>query len=800
MKKNISINISGIIFHIEDDGYELLRQYLDSINNYFGSFKDSSEILADIESRVAEIFLGKLNDGKQVITLDDVQSLIATMGSVNDFKAAEEQENGSKEQAYTTNESTFKNQSSASQPHKRLYRDQKRKIIGGIGAGLGHYFNVDPVWPRLLLALLVLGSYGGLLLLYIILWIVLPASDELVEEQPVKKMFRNSGNKVLGGVAGGVAAFFGADLVLVRILFVLSIFLGGLGILVYFILWFSLPEAKTITEKMQMQGEPVTLSNIETSVKKSLNEKDGQEESTLAKIVLFPFRVIAAIINGLTKAITPLAKLIIDIFRIAFGICISIIGFLLILSTVLATGVFFGYIHNSNLPDGWTILSFDHVGLPMDAIRQSFPTITFICIGIAALIPALFIMLLGNSILAKRFTFKPYVGWALFVLFFLSVAFLSINIPGIIYGFKEEAEFKVEKTFAINNKIQVFKLHEVELDDYRVTQINLKGYDGKEIRLVQRFESQGATKILAKENAQMVDYTVTQADSVLTFDSNITFKKDAKFRFQRLNMELFIPYGQPFEVDGELWEIIQNNPPYYNIDLNRQTYQWRFTKEERLECLTCPAKSDKPDGIAATDEFGLKDFKEIELKGVFDVIIHKGDEYSIAINGNDEQQKLYDVNQYGDKLEIYYRTKRNKFWNRTFAQKEFVTLEITLPSLEKLEVTGAGKMSIKGFEENEMHIELTGAMSGEANLLVDQLHYTSSGPIAFELNGHGDYLEASLSGPSQLKADDFKLSRASITAHGLAQVSVNPTETLEIDKDFTSNVKYNGNPEVIKKD
>src|SRR5258706_14909042 len=92
MKKTLSINISGIIFHIEEDGYETLRKYLDSINRYFSSFEDSSEILSDIESRIAEIFLAKLNEGKQVITAEDVQSLIDTMGNVSDFKAAEENE------------------------------------------------------------------------------------------------------------------------------------------------------------------------------------------------------------------------------------------------------------------------------------------------------------------------------------------------------------------------------------------------------------------------------------------------------------------------------------------------------------------------------------------------------------------------------------------------------------------------------------------------------------------------------------------------------------------------------------
>src|SRR5882762_3244144 len=94
MKKNISINISGIIFHIEEDGYDSLRKYLDSINRYFSSFEDNSEILADIESRIAEILLSKLSEGKQVVTADDINALMATMGSVNDFKAAEEQEVG----------------------------------------------------------------------------------------------------------------------------------------------------------------------------------------------------------------------------------------------------------------------------------------------------------------------------------------------------------------------------------------------------------------------------------------------------------------------------------------------------------------------------------------------------------------------------------------------------------------------------------------------------------------------------------------------------------------------------------
>src|SRR3970282_2541004 len=92
MKKNISINISGIIFHIKEDGYKKLKEYLETIHKYFSTYDDSTEITADIENRIAEIFLGKLKEGKQVITIEDVDALMATMGGIKDFKEVEVEE------------------------------------------------------------------------------------------------------------------------------------------------------------------------------------------------------------------------------------------------------------------------------------------------------------------------------------------------------------------------------------------------------------------------------------------------------------------------------------------------------------------------------------------------------------------------------------------------------------------------------------------------------------------------------------------------------------------------------------
>ena len=121
----------------------------DSINRYFSSYDDSKEIISDIENRIAEIFLSKLTDGKQIINGEDVESLITTMGSIQDFEAIEEPA----DQQYREQQST----SGTTDQPKKLYRDNKRKVVGGVASGLANYFGIDPLWIRLILVVGVLG-------------------------------------------------------------------------------------------------------------------------------------------------------------------------------------------------------------------------------------------------------------------------------------------------------------------------------------------------------------------------------------------------------------------------------------------------------------------------------------------------------------------------------------------------------------------------------------------------------------------------------------------------------------------
>lgn len=785
MKKNISINISGIIFHIEEDGYETLRQYLDSVNRYFASFEDSSEILADIESRIAELFLAKLNEGKQVITAEDVQALMATMGNVSDFKAAEEQE--SAEPSPAAAPASSGRSFSGGQSSSRFERDIKRKVLGGVCAGIGHYFNIDPVWPRLFFALLVLGSYGGLVLLYIILWIVLPGNDKLDEQPSVKKMYRDPEQRVIGGVAAGIAAFFGMDLAIVRILFVVfGIF--GVGIITYIILWIVLPEARSITERMQMQGEPVTLSNIESTVKKNLNEKE-EEESTFTRIILFPFRLLATILSGLGRIIGPIFNVALEAARIFIGLVLVMLGLGLTLSVLFGFAIMLGFISASAFPSFWGLEPY--TSLPIESIREAFSGWLLLFGFLAAIIPTAFLLILGISVIGRKLIINSVVGWTMFVLFFVSVAVLSAMVPALILNYKEQGEVREEKTFAIAGT-PVLRLNEVGMNDYRVTDLDLRGYDGNDLKLVLRFEAQGNDIKKAQENAKLVDYTVQQQDSILVFDSNIHFRPDTRFSFQRLDIDLFVPYNRPFAIEPEVWRLIRN---YYDVDDMTQTFI--IDKNGGLQCISCPNTS--PNRVnAPVDQFGLRDFNEIRATAYADLNLVQGDEFAIHLEGSEREKKRYSLSVVGTTLHIDYANRKNRFWEGALLDDNKMKITVTLPNIEKVRFTGAGEVNLRGFREDRLELDLLGALACDARVDVTNLYVTARGPISVELDGEGDYLEASFEKLSNLKANGYEVNRALVEVKEGASARVNVRQRLEIESDLISSVKYSGQPEVMK--
>ncbi len=161
MKRTFTINISGSIFHIEEDAYEILQQYLINLKNHFGSDEEGKEIISDIEARIAEIFTEKSPDEKKVITLERVNQVMETMGTPQDFA----EEEGEEEEAVTAGGDKRK---------RRLYRDPDHRVLGGVCSGLGAYFNMDAVILRIIFVVLFFATSGAAFLAYLILWIAVP--------------------------------------------------------------------------------------------------------------------------------------------------------------------------------------------------------------------------------------------------------------------------------------------------------------------------------------------------------------------------------------------------------------------------------------------------------------------------------------------------------------------------------------------------------------------------------------------------------------------------------------------------
>ena len=159
MKKTFTINISGTIFHIEEDAYEILQKYLVNLKNHFGVGEEGKEIIADIEARIAEIFTEK-SDEKKVVTLDMVNEVVAMMGTPEDFIEQE-----TVEEEPQTNEVKRK---------RRLYRDPDHRVLGGVCSGMGAYFNMDTVILRIIFAILFFATFPAAMIAYIILWIAVP--------------------------------------------------------------------------------------------------------------------------------------------------------------------------------------------------------------------------------------------------------------------------------------------------------------------------------------------------------------------------------------------------------------------------------------------------------------------------------------------------------------------------------------------------------------------------------------------------------------------------------------------------
>lgn len=838
MKKTFSITISGVVFHIEEDGYERLRSYLASVQQYFSAYEGSGEIIADIEGRIAEKFAEKLQkEAKQSLSSTDVDDLIRSMGTVADFEAIEEEEDlqtlharqqanaaGQGATSTTTGTPTATLPPVAAAPSRRLYRDTSRKLVGGVAAGIAHHFNTDPLWVRLIflvLALAVPGWFDGpfnndsmdffgpvsgfTILIYIALWVSLPANAALEEDEKIKKLYRDPDQKVVGGVVAGVAKYTGWDLGLLRFLFVISIFVFGTGILLYVILWAITPEAKTLTDKMQMTGEPITLENIETNVKRGLNV-ENQPESGLTKFLLLPFRALAAVF----AALGPLFNFLLVALRVFAALLLVVIGASVIIGLFVALLALLGASGLDNVVMDDT---------PLRLLNDASPWLWvfgFLAVGI----PFLALAIAGSSLLVRRNLFNARLGLPLLALWIFGT--VGAVAMGAGYAANYQRGGEVEKV-VLFPAATVAQLDAEDNDDesWSRTQLTLEAYEGTDLQLVQTFRGRGRTREDAKANAASLVYNVIRKDSTLIFNERAELAPGRPYRGQELKMVLRVPYGKTFRMSRNFASFVTNR---FNNDLFEsekgdqfRTTLFQFSKEkDDLICLNCQVpvldngennnsdfndEDDSDDGIEmGRGEFSreekVSDFQKLEINGNFYVEVKQGAAYRVELDGSRRNVWAVRVRTDGNTLNIGYG---DGF--QMFNRRKRVNVRITMPTLSGVEFTGATRAEVKGFNQNtDFDVQLTGASTAVfTSLNAQTIDAELSGAAKLTLVGDARTLKADISGASELKAASLKTSEADVDASGASNAQVYVEQKLQATATGASHVGYKGSVTNVNK-
>ena len=808
MKKNISINIAETLFHIEESGYQLLEEYLTSINIYFSTFDDHKDIIKDIESRISEIFLDKRSTESEVILLSDVESLITTMGTVTDFEASLDTDNNpSSDDPSAKEEGVPEDQAFTNGERRRLRRNTKNQLIGGVASGFAYYFKIDPLWVRLLILglffnALFIGLSTFTLITYILLWIALPGAS-LIEEPTVRKLYRNKEDRVIAGVASGISAYFGIDKVVIRLLLLVSIFLGGFGIIFYFVLWIITPEAVSITEKMKMEGEPITLSNIETNFKNRLKVVE-RDKNPLIKIIIIPFKLLAVVLETLAKILGPLLAFLGEVLRIVLGIGFIIMGlglsFVLLLIFLITLGI--------NL--SWTDVMISGF-FPLELFASSINTLTAVTLLLAFMIPMLAIVLLGFTIITKRSLLNRYLGAILFTLWILGIAGLSFLTPATIKDFISENYVQIIQNFEPTDSLSTLTLAQGGQVNDRVN-LYLAGHDKSDFKAITRVKSRGNTLENAENNAAKVSYAIVQEGNEIIFDRDINLNR-TPYRFQEAEITLYVPFGLPFIMDADLGKILRNTlyPFGYNTsDLNGN--QWIFD-QNGLNCITCDLPApDTPTSPNIEDStprepmvqsrptweeidlepaiYNFANFKDITISSHLYVTIEQADQYYVALKKRPEDEDLQ-FKMVADKL-IVKATADRDWWDENPVSEISHYLLIRTPEVKSITLNGAILGEINGLQSENLELILTGATSIAANAKVKFLEAYLTGASTLQLTGGAQKFKIKLVGACNLDASSFNTKTTYAYVTGASTAHIHAEDFLNIDAAGVSTIIYEG--------
>lgn len=398
-----------------------------------------------------------------------------------------------------------------------------------------------------------------------------------------RRFYRDIDNNIIGGVCGGLGSYFNIDPVWIRIALLLLFFLKGFGLLLYLILWAVIPPARTTAQKLQMKGRPVTVDNIQDSVKREFNKvKDNfsrysnsesykKTQDTFAEI----FRVFGNIILVFLKVI---------LIIIGVGILIAGIALVLGLITTFAGGSLFHSWHWQN-PDFWHFFNFNVQNVTLLTVGLLFVILIPIIAIFVALIKAIFNVKTHNNVLAAF----AWTFWALALVFVLITAFTGDKIFSYSSGNNDEIKIDLPENrvlyIELDNEYKQF--HEsAHYSVFGKEIVHDKYYDKCYLKPVVNFQSSDADemymtiehrKVLPDFENDYYDeiyYEWDLMDSILVLSEYFSVDDEEIWQGPAVKVTIYIPEGQRFTVSRDVEKVIHSYESsmkmyddYYNREL-----------------------------------------------------------------------------------------------------------------------------------------------------------------------------------------------------------------------------------------
>ncbi|MGE0638285.1 MAG: PspC domain-containing protein [Bacteroidia bacterium] len=537
MNKTVTTNIGGFIFHIDDIAYEKLSQYLNTIKGYFKQSEGRDEIIGDIEARIAEMFREKTGNTKQVVTMKDVDEVIAVMGQPEAF-AGEGDASGS----YTESAASAAETESARKRRRRIFRDPDEKVLGGVCSGISAYFDIDPIILRGIFAISFF-VFGSGFLLYLILWIIIPKARTTAEKLEMR----------------------------------------GESVNVHNI-------EKTIREEMDELKQ--RLNNLSGEAKESVG-KNGKIRNGIHEV----FDFIATIFRMLFKAFTKVIGVVFLIIGIALLIAViasltGLPGFVSINNQgdeirLTLNEIMYTFLGSQQLVTWATISA---------ALIICIPLLGMIFAGVKLI----FGIKTRNRVFGWIATLLWTAGLVTGIIVAVSVAkdFKITNTQRSNFTVSKPAENKI-LNLELNNNFKDLEDQSAELGEWRVyvdenekqlfrlPQLDIEKSSSDSIELEIVRYSRGLTRKEAVSNAEKVNYKFSQNDSTLLFDKYMSIEKNDKWRMQDVKMILRIPVGQTIYLNENMKHIIYDIGNVTNTwDSDMVNRRWKMT-QNGLACVDC---------------------------------------------------------------------------------------------------------------------------------------------------------------------------------------------------------------------